>query len=336
MNFSEAAEEKRFGMIDDSTITTVQFSTDELPEKDRIACWREHYGQLSLRVDIEPAKDAPFDGCIISRTFPGLQLMEGRLSAAKISRTREFLSDGSDDLVMTVNRSGAIAVSSCGREVSLGQDDAILMTSAEVTAFDRPTTGGSFSLCAPRSALSPLVVDVESAIMRPIPHHADALRLLCNYAEGLFAQRASMDPSLRNLAVSHVHDLMALTLGATRDATENAMLHGVRAAKLRLAKTYIMQNSHERDMSVGKVAGHLAATPRYVQRLFESDGCTFSEFLLGQRLSRAHRMLCEPSFYQHAVSAIAYDVGFGDLSYFNRSFRRVYGLTPRDVRANAK
>jgi AraC-like DNA-binding protein len=31
------------------------------------------------------------------------------------------------------------------------------------------------------------------------------------------------------------------------------------------------------------------------------------------------------------VSTIAYDAGFGDLSYFNRSFRRVYGLTPRDI-----
>ena len=29
------------------------------------------------------------------------------------------------------------------------------------------------------------------------------------------------------------------------------------------------------------------------------------------------------------VSTIAYDAG--DLSYFNRSFRRVYGLAPRDI-----
>ena len=33
----------------------------------------------------------------------------------------------------------------------------------------------------------------------------------------------------------------------------------------------------------------------------------------------------------YTVSTIAYDAEFGDLSYFNRSFRRVYGLAPRDI-----
>jgi AraC-like DNA-binding protein len=76
-------------------------------------------------------------------------------------------------------------------------------------------------------------------------------------------------------------------------------------------------------------------TPRYLQRLFESDGTTFSAFLLGRRLARAHRMLSEPRSVQRQVSAIAYDAGFGDLSYFNRCFRRLYGATPMDVREAA-
>ena len=37
-----------------------------------------------------------------------------------------------------------------------------------------------------------------------------------------------------------------------------------------------------------------------------------------------------------AISEIAYDSGFGDLSYFNRRFRRLYGLTPRDVRGDGR
>jgi len=46
-------------------------------------------------------------------------------------------------------------------------------------------------------------------------------------------------------------------------------------------------------------------------------------------------MLCKARFSEQAVSAIAYGVGFGDLSYFNRCFRRLYGITPRDVREAA-
>jgi AraC-like DNA-binding protein len=32
------------------------------------------------------------------------------------------------------------------------------------------------------------------------------------------------------------------------------------------------------------------------------------------------------------IAAIAYDAGFGDLSYFNRAFKRHYGATPSEVR----
>jgi AraC-like DNA-binding protein len=32
------------------------------------------------------------------------------------------------------------------------------------------------------------------------------------------------------------------------------------------------------------------------------------------------------------VTAVASDVGFGDLSYFNRTFRRHYGATPGEIR----
>ena len=76
-------------------------------------------------------------------------------------------------------------------------------------------------------------------------------------------------------------------------------------------------------------------TPRYLQRLFESDGGTFSAFLLAQRLASAHRMLTQPKFARCSVSVIAYDAGFGDLSYFNRCFRQRYGATPRDIRETA-
>jgi AraC-like DNA-binding protein len=46
-------------------------------------------------------------------------------------------------------------------------------------------------------------------------------------------------------------------------------------------------------------------------------------------------MLYEPQTAESRVSTIAYDVGFGDLSYFNRCFRRAYGATPMDIREAA-
>lgn len=322
-------------MTDLGGFATVRFSTADLPEQDRVAMWREHYGHVVFRVEIEPVQDASFQAAVVSRTLPELRLILGTMSAARISRTREFIADGTNDLALIVNLKGAATMTARGREVALREGDAVLKSSSEITAFDRSSLGGSFSIRIPHSVLSSLVVDVDDAVMRLIPRNTEALKLLTSYSGPLLDQDALATSEVRRLVVAHVHDLVALTLGATRDAAEVAQSRGERAARLRSAKAYIVENSSRRDLSIGTVAAHLGVTPRYLQKLFESDGGTYSAFLPGQRLASAYRMLTKPKFAQSAVSAIAYDAGFGDHSYFNRCFRQRYGATPRDIRETA-
>ena len=47
-------------------------------------------------------------------------------------------------------------------------------------------------------------------------------------------------------------------------------------------------------------------------------------------------MLTDARYDQRAISAIAFDVGFNDLSYFNRAFRRSYAATPSEVREGSR
>ena len=65
------------------------------------------------------------------------------------------------------------------------------------------------------------------------------------------------------------------------------------------------------------------------------EGTSFTEYVLKQRLARARRLLSDPRREGEKISVIAWDSGFGDVSYFNRAFRRRYGLAPSDVRAGA-
>ena len=62
----------------------------------------------------------------------------------------------------------------------------------------------------------------------------------------------------------------------------------------------------------------------------------FTDLVLDERLARAHRMLSDSRTSELFISAIAYEAGFGDLSYFNRTFRRRYGASPSEVRETAK
>jgi AraC-like DNA-binding protein len=184
--------------------------------------------------------------------------------------------------------------------------------------------------------MAPLIADLDVFLVRRIPADSEALRLLVNYTSVLQDEDTLATPEVRSMVAVHLLDLAALAIGATRDAAEVASGRGVQAARLRAIKAAIIESLADRQLSIEAVAAHHGVTPRYVSRLFESAATTFSEFVLAQRLNRAHRMLTAPAFFGRTISSIAFEAGFGDLSYFNRTFRRRYGETPSDVRANLR
>ena len=61
------------------------------------------------------------------------------------------------------------------------------------------------------------------------------------YLASALDTEALMTPELQQLAVTHVYDLLALALGATRDAAAIAVGRGVRAARLRSIKDHIRE-----------------------------------------------------------------------------------------------
>jgi AraC-like DNA-binding protein len=313
--------------------STENFSTDDLAENDRVAMWREHFGRRALRVECEPTDERPFEACVTSVSLPGLHVSFGRSSAARLTRTRELIADGNDDFILVVSRAGNITVCTRGREWSLCEGDALLGRGDEVTVFESSSYSEALWLRIPRAILSSLIVD--GATMCHIPRQSEALRLLTSYTMALTREHALTSSELQHLVVSHVADLAGLALGATGDAVCAAKIRGLPAARLRAAKTYVIENSSRRDLSIALVAAQLGVTPRSLQRLFEADGTTFSTWLLNQRLMHAHRRLCRSEFAGLPVSAIAYDVGFGDPSHFNRCFRKMYGVTPKEVREAA-
>ena len=316
-------------------IRTLRFSTDELPERDRLAIMREVHGRLGARVDIEPAPDAPLHYQAIARALPGLVVCSLSVSPHTVRRTRELLADGSDDVIFVASPIAGNMVSQLGREFSHIAGDAVLMSAADVMRVD-VLRSQIRMVTLSRRRLAPLVPGLEDAFMRPVPRDTEALQLLTRYLRLFDEQQSLAAPELRSLVVNHVYDLVALALGATRDAAAIANGRGVRAARLNAIKTEILNGLNGHKLSLAGLAARQGVTTRHVQMLFENDGTTFSRFLLDQRLAVAHRMLTNPRLAERTISGIAYDAGFGDLSHFNRAFRRRYGETPSDVRARSR
>ena len=98
----------------------------------------------------------------------------------------------------------------------------------------------------------------------------------------------------------------------------------------------IVENLGKRQLSVTSFASRYSVTTRYIQKLFEGEGTTFTEYVLERRLLEANRLLGDSRYAERSIGNIACKVGFGDLSYFTRSFRRRFGMTPSDAREQAR
>jgi AraC-like DNA-binding protein len=318
-----------------SDVSLSRFSLADFAERDRMAAWRDLYGRLVLQADLAPLLDRPLHADVTVRTLPGVSITSAAMSAFCYERRAELLADGDDSFALVVSTHGASVVQR-EREIALSAGDALLMSAADPVVMICPAPARILCLHVPRSALAVLMAEVDDAVMRPVARSTEALKFLTRYVDALHEDCELATPELRHHVAAHVHDLIAVTLGATRDAAALANGRGVRAARLRAIKADILGHLNRGDLTVAAVARRHEISPRQVQRMFESEGITFSQFVLGQRLARAHRVLVNPRFADRAVSAVAFEVGFGDLSYFNRAFRRQYGAAPSDVRNFAR
>jgi AraC-like DNA-binding protein len=322
------------GPLAAATVRIVRFSTDNFPKRQRIALWNETRRQQIVGLDLKSLVDRPrFDSMGI--VLPGLGVVTSAATPLVARRTPQLLSDGNDNLRLVILRKskGRAVAAQFGREITIDSGGAIALSNSEQNSVAFLSPYQLISLNLRRGMLRPLLRDFDAVLARAIPKDVAPLRLLSIYVEGLIEQPALDVPDVTRLVVDQIYDLAALTMGATRDAAEIANGRGLRVARLRAIKVDIAERLTSPNLSVETVAMRQQVSPRYVQMLFEQEGTTFSQYVIGQRLVRAHRMLTDPRFADRSITSVAFEVGFGDLSYFNRAFRRFYGGTPSEIRA---
>ncbi|MGV7211914.1 AraC family transcriptional regulator [Bradyrhizobium sp. UFLA05-112] len=317
------------------SFSPVQASTDAFPARQRLSMWREIYGRNIANVDIETISDQPFHASVTFQGLPGVGLVSGSRSPAHYHVTRQHLARARDGFALSMLMSGAATTQQLGREIIGRPGSASVISGTDPSANTMHSFGSFITIVLPRPEVSALVPDLGAAYARQIPAENGALLLLIRYVQTLYENGPLDDVGLAKVAANHIVDLAALAIGANADAAHEAQQRGVAAARLQSIKAEIRKHLGDGDLSVAALALRHGVTPRYVQKLFERDGTTFSEFLLARRLERGLQMLRDPAFASHTISAIAFECGFSDISYFNRTFRRAFGATPSDIRMAA-
>jgi AraC-like DNA-binding protein len=304
------------------------------PEGQNYEAWREEFCRRFCLLDAETGTAERINCTIeISQVGP-LSFGTAYGSSGSFLRTRSLLSDGHDDLVLlTAIKGDALAVQR-GSIIELRPSE-MCITSLDHIGESRLSRGGRYTaLRMPRRDLMAISKNIEDKIARPL----EGSPALKNFIRDYYALCAGTAPGLdltsQHAMARHMVELVALMVETGGDVACSTSGNGYGAASLQLIQAQVREHLHDCGLSIASVALRARVSPKQVQRLFQQTGSTFSEFVLEQRLLLAYRRLSAPGTRGEKISTIAFDTGFGDLSYFNRSFRKRFGMTPSEWREN--
>jgi AraC-like DNA-binding protein len=294
--------------------------------------WREEFCRRFCQLDVEAGVAERIE-CTVEVTRVGaLSFGAAHGTSGSFLRTRSLLSDGCDDLVLVTASAGDVLTVQRGRTVELQQAQMCLMALDDIAecAFSH---GGRFTaLRIPRRELTGICREAEDGLSKPLSGNAGLREIVTGYFALCAETAASLDAVGQHLMSRHMVELIALLLRANTDDGPPELRGGYGEARLQLIKAQALKRLGDADLTILSAAQTAGIAPKQVQRLFGATGTTFSEFVLEQRLLLAHRLLSDADSRWKKISTIAHDTGFGDLSYFNRSFRRRFGMTPSDWR----
>lgn len=312
--------------IEQRNFASLRFSTRDLPASKRLPALRELFDRsIQIELEAEPGQAIEME----MHLTPGVRRARMMSSfTARGIRSASMLADGEDTVCLMMKTGGHMALTQGHQEGVPDDGDGVLLVYREPARLQF-VNATYVSVRVPYSAISTLSRETAAAAGRRIPCDTEALSLLRNYVTNLPDRIA--DPQLGRLSATHIYDLIALAIGATKDGRQVAQQRGVRAARLEAVKADLVQNI---TLDLERIAKRQGISQRYVQMLFEESGTTFSEFVLERRLDIVRTMLTSPRYATWSVTAIALEAGFGDISYFNRTFKRRYFMTPSDMRAN--
>ena len=309
------------------------FSTDAWPERDRFAAWAEEFVRLTARLELA-GEQSGFRAKAELKRLGAIDISHHTTTKVDFVRPTSLIRDGDDRLFVMLLKGGEVYQTQSEHDEKMRPGDAVVCDCAYPGA-SIATTDVEFTLLkVPREEFAALLPGRRGFAGVWLDRDPIALRLLQHCLDGTLDSDLDFSGNVGRLYKKHIVGLVALALGAEGEPTRTIEHHNDvcavrRAAILHEIEVYL----RDPKLAPQAIAARLGITSRYLRKLLEETGKSFSEHLLDKRLERAVALLRDPQRRGTRIADIAYASGFGDLSYFNRAFRRRYGLTPSDMRA---
>lgn len=310
-----------------------RFSTSQLPRQQRLAFLHDFVGRQVARWQFRPLSDELSLDVGAYALSDDVTVGRVRYSPIAGARTRELMADGRHDYMLTIHDADHEIDVEDGPPIRIHAGDMLLVNEGTRSRFRLPEVRANL-VALGYARLMDRLPGLGGRSYFHVPAATPGVAMVRDYAQLLY-NNSSEAAGAATLTGSHIYDLVAHSLSGHLTSDSDRTRQGIGAARLQLARREIARRLGDPEFGIAALAASQGVTPRYLQRLFERDGASFSDVLRDGRLDRAFALLGDPDRAGSSISTIAFDCGFSDLSHFNRCFRRRFGQTPSDVRAAA-
>lgn len=288
--------------------------------------------ELKMDIDLPGSKPAFLSLSGLLLPDMGLTVLSG--TPAKAIRNSEQASKSADDIILCMTRHANVQIrKNQGKEQFFRPGEAHVWQADQRFSCEVDKPYSTLMISLPSHMISQHDVDVDRVIHQGLAADSAEMRLLSSYTSILFRELAALKTASVNNAANHLRDLSILALGSAKERRHLNSDGCVRAARLLKIKNDISVNLSHPHLSASWIAQREGISPRYLRDLFAMEDTNFTDYVLRCRLKRAYEYLTDLQCRNCSITSIALESGFNDLSYFSRSFKREFGATPSEVRA---
>lgn len=308
-----------------------RFTTESYPEFERRREWNAALAHLGWRGKIEGGERA-LHGTLTSRVSAGGIEFTTIASAAQ---TLQMSADHADSVMLVLLIDGDATLVADGLRERVSPHDIAYAAPGQSASLVFAGRFRAFTVRAPKSAFNARVISPLSLRVALLPGATGIGHIFSGFLRSVVESLETLSAEeLRPAELALAEMLVACLAGQERKGSFNGLTPPQSALFARLCR-FIETHLADSTLSVASLAKDERVSPRYVQKLFELAGQSFSTYVRSRRLERCRAELADPLSEKVSISDICFRWGFNDPAHFSRVFRERYGASPRTFRHEA-
>lgn len=308
------------------------WSTENLPSAKQFDRWCAFVNEAHLNWSIKREDYDSFPAFIREGRFDDFRIanLTAHQPFVKGNRTGQEIRNDSLALYNIIYiMDGAISLHIDGNDVDLHKGDIALWDSTRPMGFVTGENLHQLTLAVSHERMHRVFPTAGEYVGRQLSCSSGLNRLLADHL-------LSLDLQFGDLTSDQAWIVLEATLNMAISAfgSDGGLGGDVPASDLlRTVRRFIDDNIDDFDLSIAAIAGRHNISVRHLHRLFHDVGITASAYINRRRLERCKHDLASRAHRSETITDVAFRWGFNDSGTFSKTFRREYGVSPREYRA---